>query len=68
LGAVVTTIAIGLREVFEPRRRQLSAYEAPAPAQPEPDEFTHVIVYVDPDEPRHSYAIIRARPRYDDGW
>jgi hypothetical protein len=67
IGAVVTAIALGLREVFEPRRDERAAYEAPAPSEPEFDEMTRVIVHLDPDEPRHSYALIRAPHRYDDG-
>jgi hypothetical protein len=56
----MTAIAMGLGEALDPRpRRDRGAHERPAPADPVPDEFTRLILRLDPDDPRDSIALVR---------
>ncbi len=56
-GALMVGLALGLREVFEPKHQDRIAVEQPAPGQPlEPQRYE---VHLDPQDPRSSFAIYR---------
>ena len=55
--SVITGIAMGLREVFDPEKRDTVVIEQEAP--PDPLEPQKVEVHLDADDPRESTAIYR---------
>ena len=62
-GALMVGLALGLREVFEPKHQDRIAVEQPAPGQPlEPQRYE---VHLDPQDPTSSFAIYR--PWVEDG-
>jgi hypothetical protein len=56
-GAVMTGIAVGLREALEPRRNE-PAFVIEAPGEPE-DPDAPIELRFDPDNPADTVAIIR---------
>lgn len=53
-GAVLTAVALGLREALEPKR------EEPGIVMPAPeDDFEPVDLFLDPDSPEGTWVIIR---------
>jgi hypothetical protein len=58
-GAVLTGIALGLREALEPNRRQ-TAFVIEAPGEPE-DPDAPIALRFDPDDPTKTVAVIRRR-------
>ena len=62
-GALMVGLALGLRDVFEPKHQDRIAVEQPAPGQPlEPQRYE---VHLDPSDPTSSFAIYR--PWVEDG-
>jgi hypothetical protein len=56
-GALMTGIALGFRQVFEPEYHDRTAVEQPAPEQPtEPQKYE---IHLDPVAPESSFAIYR---------
>ena len=56
-GALMVGLALGLREVFEPKHQDRIAVEQPAPGQPlDPQRYE---VHLDPSDPTSSFAIYR---------
>lgn len=60
--AVLTGIAMGLREVFDPEPKERGAIEQEAPGQP--TEPQRLEVHLDPFDPAESFAVYR--PWLDD--
>lgn len=56
-GPVLTAIALGLREVFDPQPKERTQIEQEAPG--EPDEPQRYEVHLDPKSPRNSTAVYR---------
>jgi predicted lipid-binding transport protein (Tim44 family) len=62
-GALMAGLALGLRDVFEPKHEDRIAIEQEAPGQPhEPQRYE---VHLDPQDPTSSFAIYR--PWVEDG-
>ncbi len=56
-GALMVGLALGLRDVFEPKHQDRIAVEQPAPGQPlDPQRYE---VHLDPSDPTSSFAIYR---------
>jgi hypothetical protein len=56
-GPVLTAIALGLREVFDPQPKERTQIEQEAPGEPhEPQRYE---VHLDPKNPRNSSAVYR---------
>ena len=56
-GALMVGLALGLRDVFEPKHQDRIAVEQPAPGQPlEPQRYE---VHLDASDPTSSFAIYR---------
>jgi hypothetical protein len=56
-GAVLSGIAIGLRDVLQPKR-ELPAFVMEAPGEPE-DPDAPITLHFDPDDPTKTVAVIR---------
>jgi hypothetical protein len=56
-GPILTAIALGLREVFDPQPKERTQIEQEAPG--EPDEPQRYEVHLDPKNPRNSSAVYR---------
>jgi len=61
--ALLTGIAMGLREVFDPEPKERTVVEREAPG--EPTEKQRLEVHLDPFSPRESFAVYR--PWLDEG-
>ena len=59
-GAVLTGIALGLQQVYQPRR-ELPAFVMEAPGEPE-DPNAPISLHFDPDDPTKTVAVIRTPP------
>ncbi|HEY5110483.1 MAG TPA: hypothetical protein VII96_12830 [Acidimicrobiales bacterium] len=56
-GAVLTGIALGLQQVYQPKR-ELPAFVMEAPGEPE-DPDAPITLHFDPDDPTKTVAVIR---------
>lgn len=56
-GAVLSGIALGLQQVFQPRR-ELPAFVMEAPGEPEDDDAP-ITLHFDPDDPTKTVAVVR---------
>ncbi len=59
VGAVMTGMAFGLREVLEPERRQQIVIEVDADGEP---EHLPIELRLDPNDPSSSWCIVRRDP------
>ncbi len=59
-GAALSGIALGLQEVFQPKR-ELPAFVMEAPGEPE-DPEARITLRFDPDDPAKTVAVVRTPP------